>query len=408
LRLLTLGDVEFNKGACHWIITALRGVEGKEQDVVFAEIHDFAAALDDEGQRPALISAIRLLGEIGRPQARKWLSGLVSGDHNHSVRFHALVALLHCLRGEELQKEEFARLMPLLEEPEFSDIGRLTLELLEPRLLPEELQPALSRLLESPHVAVQKFALRKMGEFGSPAVVRTLLRQLGDSDYARRDTAAHSLRKIPAARAALSKEFLACDDPSKAWTIAEILSAHKGHWRRDTLDEAWQRLRLAVEAGDRIQTAFLHFLKSASLDYVYTQLASCGAQLKKARRYKEATRFLTLLKEFPDFKSEDKFILAVTQLKQHTHDVAVTARRHDPALELLVKLHHSSAFSLLDALKKEKDLTPDDLIYLGFCFAEGSAEERPLGEGILRFLAHRSPRTKIGKSAKNKLRLLTA
>jgi hypothetical protein len=82
-----------------------------------------------------------------------------------------------------------------------------------------------------------------------------------------------------------------------------------------------------------------------------------------------------------------------------------TARRHDPALDLLADLYRSSAFPLLEALKKEKALEPEDLFYLGFSLAEGSAEEHTLGEDILEFLAHRYPRTKIGRSAKNKLKL---
>lgn len=407
-QLLTQGDLEVNKAACDLVTAALHEMGEKEQEDLYAEVETFAAALGEQGQRTALISALRLLGQLGRPQARKWLFGFVAADHHHSVRFHALVALLHCLRGQELHKGELARLLPLLEEAEFSDTLRLTLELLESHPLPEECQPVLSRLLESPHMTVQKFALRKMGEFDSPVVVRTLVQQLGDSDYTRRNAAARSLRRIPAARTALSKEFLACDDPGKAWAIAEILPTYEGKWRRDTLDEIWQRLQAAIEAEDRIQGAYLHFLKSVNVDYAYAQLASHGAQLKKAKKCKEATRFLSLLKEFPAFNAEDKFILAIAQLKLHTHDVVPTARRHDPALDLLMDLYRSSAFPLLEALKKEKALEPEDLFYLGFSFAEGSAEERTLGEGILEFLVHRYPHTKIGKSAKNKLRLLTA
>jgi len=176
----------------------------------------------------------------------------------------------------------------------------------------------------------------------------------------------------------------------------------------DTLDQIWERLQAAIEAEDRIQSAYLHLLKSVDADYVYAQLAARGAQLKKAKKYKEATRFLFPLKEFPAGNAEDKFLLAIAQLKLHTHDVVLAARRHDPALDLLADLYRSSAFPLLETLKKEKALEPEDLFYLGFSFAEGSAEERTLGEGILKFLADHYPRTKVGKSAKNKLKLLAA
>src|SRR5256712_5294794 len=408
LQLLPQGDSELNKAVCDAVAAALREMGEEEQEELYSEVELFAGTLDEQSQCTALVSAIRLLGQLGRPQARKWLFGFVSADHHHSVRFHALVALRHCLRGQELRKDECARLLPLLEEPEFSDTMRLALDLLESHPLPEEYQPILARLVESPHVAVQKFVLRKMGEFDSPAVVRTLVQQLGDPDPARRDAAVRSLCKIPAARPVLSKEFLACDDPSKAWAIAEVLPTYEGKWRRDTLDQIWERLQAAIEAEARIQGAYLYFLKSVDADYAYAQLAARGAQLKKAKKYKEAIRFLSPLKEFPAGNAEDKFLLAVAQLKLHTHDVVLATRRHDPALELLADLYRSSAFPLLETLKKEKVLEPEDLFYVGFSFAEGAAEERTLGEGILKFLADHYPRTKVGKSAKNKLKLLAA
>jgi len=406
LQLLLVGDTEVNKTICDLVATTLRDLEEKEQEVLYSEIDTFATALNSQEQRAATISAIRLLGILGRPQARKWLIGFIGLEQHHSVRFHALVALLHCLRGQDLHKAELTRLLSLLEDREFSDTVRLTLDLLDAHELSEEYQPTLARLLESPHVTVQKFALRKMGEFDSPVVVRTLVQQLDDADTARRDAAARSLRKIPAARTALTKEFLACEDPSKAWVIAEILPTYEGKWRRDTLDDVWERLETALEAEERISGAYLHFLKQVDPEYAYGQFSARGDKLKKAKKYKEAIRFLSPLKEFPTWTVEDKFALAVAQLKLHSHDVVSAPSRHDPALDLFADLYRSSAFPVFETLKKEKGLEPDDLFYVGFRFAEGTSEVRSLGEDVLEFLAEKYPRAKVGKSAKNKLKLL--
>ena len=406
LQLLLVGDTEVNKTICDLVATTLRELDEKEQEVLYGEVNAFATTLNPQEHRVATISALRLLGTLGRPQARKWLIGFIGSEQHHSVRFHALVALLHCLRGQDLHKAELTRLLPLLEEKDFSDTVRLTLDLLEAHELSEEYQPILARLLESPHGAVQKFALRKMGEFDSPAVVRTLVQQLDDQDTARRDAAARSLRKIPTARTALTKEFLACEDPSKAWVIAEILPVYEGKWRRDTLDEVWERLATALEAEERIVGAYLHFLKQVDPEYAYTQFATRGDKLKKAKKYKEAVRFLSPLKEFPTWTAEDRFALAVAQLKLHSHDVVSAPSRHDPALDLFAELYRSSAFPVFETLKKEKGLDPEDLFYLGFRFAEGTSEVRSLGEDVLEFLAEKYPRAKVGKNAKNKLKLL--
>jgi HEAT repeat protein len=404
LRMLVSGGDEFNKTVCDLMTPAMRELDPKDQPMLYDEIESLAKTLDVREQRPAVVSAARLFGQLGRPQARRWLFRFVGPEHPAILRSHALVALLRCLRDEDIKKDEYAKLFPLLEEAEFSEVARLALEILDQHPLPEDCRPVLSRLLGSPHGSVQKFALRKMGDFGSPATVRMLVQQLGDPDYRRRDIAAHSLHKIPEARAALIKELVACDNPSKAWTIAELLPSYEGKWRQDTLETLWKRLQAAIAAQDRIQNSFIHVLKSAGADYTYEQLATHAARLIKAKKYKEAVGFLAPLKEFSEFKAEDKFRLALAQLKLHPPTVG--DRRQDSALDLLCEIYRGSAYPVLEALRKEKSLTADDLFYLGFRLTERAGEERALGKGLLEHLAARLPRNKVGKNAKNKLKLI--
>ncbi len=406
LRMLVGGTDEFNKAVCDLMTPALRDMNPKEVEQLYDEVEKFAAKLDAKEQRPAVVSAMRLLGQLGFAKARRWLFRFVGPEHHPALRSHALVALLHCLAKEELHKDEYARLFSLLEEKELSEVTRLALDLLDAHPLPEDSRSLLSRLVESPHEAVKQFALRRMGDFGSAATVRTLVQQLGDPDYRRRDIAAVSLHKIPEARAALIKELIECDNPSKAWTIAEILPSHEGKWRQDTLTALWKRLQAAVEAEDRIQASFLHVLKHASAEYVYEQLADQGARLVKAKKYKEALGFLTPLKEFPAFKPEDKFRLALAQLKLHSHTVAPASHRHEPAVELLSDLYRDSAYPVFETLRKEKSLAPEDFFYAGFSLVERPGDERNLGKSLLEHVAAKVPRTKIGKGAKNKLKLL--
>jgi HEAT repeat protein len=404
LRMVFAGSDEFNKSLCDLMTPMLREMDPKEQEQFYAEIEAFVAKLDLTEQKAAAISAVRFLGQLGRPQARRWLFKLLAPEHPANLRTHALVALLRCLREQDLRKEEYLNLFSLLEEADFTEVTRLTLELLDAHPLPEDSRPVLSRLLESRHQAVQKFALRKMGDFGTPATVRTLIEQLGDSDYRRRHIAARSLQRIPEARAALFKELIACHDASKAWSIAEILPAYNGKWRQDALDAVWKRLQQAIAAEDRIQTAFLHVLKQTGREHAYDQLAAHGAKLIKAKKYKEALRLLNSLKQVSELKPEDKFRFAVAELKSHSHGVA--SHRQQPALDQLTDLYRNSAFPLFEAIRKEKTLTPDDLFFIGFSLVERTGEERHLGKALLEHLSTRFPRTKIAKSSKNKLKLL--
>jgi HEAT repeat protein len=403
LQMLAAGTDETNRVICDLLTPAVREMDTKEHDALYDEVESLATKLDVKQQRPAVVSAMRLFGQLGRPQARRWLFRFVGAEHHPAVRSHALVALLRCLREQDVRKEEYAKLFPLLEEAEFSEATRLALDLLDAHELPDDSRSLLAKLMQSPHTDVQKFALRKMGDVGTPATVRTLVEQLGDPDYRRRDVAASSLRKIPEARAALIKELTACADASKAWSIAELLPSFEGKWRQDILETLWNRLREAIDAQGRIQTAFLHVLKQADAEMAYNRLAEQGAKLVKAKKYREAIGFLMPLKEFPQFKPENKFHLAWAQLKLHAHTVA--SHKNHPAVELFTDLYRNSAYPVFEALKKEKSLAPEDLFALGFGLAERTGQERGLGIDLLEHVAEKFPRNKIGKSAKNKLKL---
>ena len=403
LQMLATGTDESNRVVCDLMTPVLREMDGKEQEGFYDEVESFAAKLDSKEQRAALISAMRLFGQLGRPQARRWLFKFVGAEQHPAVRAHALVALLRCLREQDLRKDEYTKLFAILEESQATEATRLTLDLLDGHELPDDSRAVLGKLMQSPHSDVQKFALRKMGDVGTPATVRTLVEQLGDPDYRKRDVAAGSLRKIPDARAALIKEFVACTDASKAWSIAELLPSFEGKWRQDVLDALWKRLQKAIEDEDRIQTAFLHVLKRADPDFAYQRLAEHGGKLVKAKKFKESIGFLLPLKDFPGAKPENKFHLALAQLKLHSHTVA-TNRQH-PAVELLTDLYRGSAYPVFETLKKEKVLAPEDLFALGFSLVERAGQERGLGIDLLEHVAEKFPRNKIGKSAKNKLKL---
>ena len=76
----------------------------------------------------------------------------------------------------------------------------------------------------------------------------------------------------------------------------------------------------------------------------------------------------------------------------------------DAALDLLVHLEESR-FPASTRLKRERALDPEELYAVGFALAETHGAGRRIAEDILGHLAARHPRTKVGKSARNKLAL---
>ena len=105
LQMLGSGTDDTNRIVCDLMTPVLREMDAKEQESFYDEVESFAAKLDVKEQRPAMISAMRLLGQLGRPQARRWLFKFVGADQHPAVRAHALVALLRCLRDQDIRKD---------------------------------------------------------------------------------------------------------------------------------------------------------------------------------------------------------------------------------------------------------------------------------------------------------------
>ncbi|HVM95831.1 MAG TPA: HEAT repeat domain-containing protein, partial [Candidatus Acidoferrales bacterium] len=302
---------------------------------------------------------------------------------------------------------EIDTLLGLLDGDDEAGILRPAIHLLDEQTLSRDYLAQLNRLAESPQPAVKRFAIQKLGGFESVAVVKTLIGYLTDDSYARRDQATASLKKLPAARKDLMKELIACDDERKAWTLADILLVHDRDWKRDSIDALWKRLQDGIEnREDRLYTAYLHFLNALDAEAVATRVRERADALRKKKDFASAAKWLTLLKDTPAFDAETQFLLAVTDLKAHPRVLSAVVRRHDAALDLLRSLLRSR-FSVTERLRKERSFEPDELLYIGFQLAEGVGDEKAAAAEILDHIVKKSGRTKAGKAAKNKLRLLT-
>ena len=404
--LMGSDDFDTNRAACDAVIATVPALDARARSDLFARTDALAAHA--KGQRTALVAAAKLFGALAEPKARKRLFALLGSDEPQAVRTHALAALVQCLRGQKLAASEVQTLLPLLDEDDETGVLRPTIHLLEDQTLDRGYLAQLNRLAESPQPLVKRFAVQKLGGFESGAVVKSLIGYLTDDSYARRDQATASLKTLPAARTALMKELLACDDERKAWTLVDILLAHDRSWKRDVVDGLWERLQTAIEGrDDRLYTAYFHFLNALDAEALSARVRTRADRLRKSKAFAIAAKWLGLLKDSSGFDTEAQFALAVAELKSHRHGLAPAVRRHDTALDLLSGLARS-AFPAGERLRKERALTPDELFYVAFNFAEGGPDDKALARELLQHLAAKHGRTKVGKAAKNKLRLLPA
>ncbi len=397
-------DFDANRQACDALIAIVPALEARARSDLFSRTEQLAAKA--KGHRTALVAAAKLFGALGEAKARRRLFALLDEREPAVVRTHALAALTQCLRGQPLTGAEVDALLPLLGDSDEAGIIRPAVRLLEDQPLDRRYLTLLNRLAESPQPLVKRFAVQKLGGFESGTVVKTLIGYLTDDSYARRDQATTSLKTLPAARTPLMKEFLACDDERKAWTIADVLLMHDRGWKRDTLTELWKKLEGALEKReDRLFAPYFHFLSALDADDVAERVRARTEQLRKSKRFADSVKWLTLLKDAPTFDAELKFALAVAELKSHARPLGGPTRRHDLALELLRELA-ASTFPLAERLRRERALSPEELYYAGFNLAEGRGEERAVARDLLEHVAAKHARTKVGKAAKNKAKLI--
>ena len=62
LQMLVSGTDEFNKSVCDLMTPMMREMDDKEQNQLYDDVEAFATSLDVKQQRPAAVSALRLLG----------------------------------------------------------------------------------------------------------------------------------------------------------------------------------------------------------------------------------------------------------------------------------------------------------------------------------------------------------
>jgi HEAT repeat protein len=259
-------------------------------------------------------------------------------------------------------------------------------------------------LLEAPDVAVRRVALEKVGGRDSAAVAAALLIQIEHPDRGLRDDALNHLTQLKHGREALTRALLTAATPDQAWVLARaeapFAKAFPTAWR----EQLFTKTAAALEEGDRRADAWLFLLRTADAAETRDRLENRALALRKKKDYARALIYLRTLARDPACGLSIRLELAACGLKVSRQDLSAEARANDPALEQFARLIHAQPAELSAYIQKASWLTPADLLYLGFHFAEREGAEKKFGGDMLRLVIKRSPRTKVAQNAKSKLR----
>jgi hypothetical protein len=272
--------------------------------------------------------------------------------------------------------------------------------------IPKGSSTSLIKLLDARDPAVRRFAARKLGNLGGIRAARRLVALLSDSDPSLRDAVADSLSRMPESVMLLMDLLERQTDIHRAWTVAHIVKNHAQKIPAPILREHIKKTVDLLLRGERIAEPWMHVARHAGPRLLYSALMSRAARLKKARRYAEVEALLRPLLRTEEFDTSARFELALASLRASAYVEGVPPRTPDSPLDLFKQLARDPAFPFIQRIRKERGhLDSEDLYWLGFHLAEGAGEEKSIGAELLRMVAQNEGKSKLGRNARNKLKL---
>lgn len=344
---------------------------------------------------------IRLLAALGDPRGEAVFWPRVEPGNPPELRAAALQALggLPTPSG----RDKLGRLLDCAASADFR-VAAPALMILKGVALSDRTWKDWLPLLEAPDPAVRRFGIDKLQAKDTAEVAAALVRQLQHPDRALREQALAALSRLEEGRTALAQQLKTAASADEAWNLARAQAPFVGQYPPALRSEIFTQAAAYLEAGDRRAEALLYLLREADARELRDRLEERALALRKKKQYATSLAYLRLLTRDPACGEAIRFEAAACALKISSHDLGVDSRAADPCLGQFAGLLHRHETPPIAYVEKAKWLEPEDLFYLGFHFAEGGRQEQEFGGKVLQLVISRSPRSKLAKDAKSKLR----
>ncbi len=349
---------------------------------------------------PSERAVVRLLAALDDPRVEKVLWDRVMPPHAPEMRATALQALGKW--AESPSKEQMQRLLACATDADFR-VGAPALLILQGLPIAKASAQWLA-LFQAPDVAVRRFAVEKLGDRDAADVALALLEQLHHGDAGLYDQALARLSELKAGRKALVDALLEADNPDRAWRMARAQSAWAKELPAAARTQIYNLACKYLEAGDRRSDALLFLLREDDTAALHGKLAARALALRKKKDYQTAQAYFRCLMRDPACPVPLRLEAAGCALKSSAHDLSAEARTADHAIQQLGRLIPNYEREALPFLHKSKWLSPDDLFYVGFHFAEQNGAAKKFGGQVLHLVLKKAGRAKVAKDAKSKLR----
>ncbi|MBL9020992.1 MAG: HEAT repeat domain-containing protein [Myxococcales bacterium] len=402
LKGLASSDADAAKAAALAVRAHVKGAETREKKTYATATLKFLETLEkkDPPSPSAVAATLKLLGFLEDKRAVPVLADRGRDPAvPDAVRMEAILALRFCMKEPTPEAVEALAIAAnagdrTLSQAALHTLGSLTLA--------GEAVKKIGPLASHPDADRAIFAIELVARQKGPEATHILVRALSARDKRVAEAAAKGLGGREDATTALAKALLEAESADRAWAIRTVLRPQAKRISAALKKQIVETALSRVKELDRGFEAHLDIAREADPDTIAEGLRDIAQKAKKGGKDPEkAHAVLSILCKSDKSTDEDRFALAVLDLHKSAKDTAASARAADEALLRFGKLLEGG-FDVLSALKKDKSLELDELYYLGFHFSE---RRQPIGEEILGVVVERGGRTKVGKMAKNKLKL---
>jgi len=365
-------------------------------------------------------SLLRLIGYLARPSTQSLLLKYADGEQPRPIRLAAIAGLRRIVAQSEARGTEKV-VEALIEFADGDDlaVAQSAVDTLRGARIPESLAKTFAGLAKSKNVSAQKLAMERLPAGGGAGAVKALVEALGGDDPTARDAAARGLAKAPEAVLPMTRALLATKDEQVARRYAGVIRSHRGHVSNQAIDEIVERVQQLMD---------VHFKGKATADQIVLErvlaelvsdiapakhvelLFDRAKRLRKAGKAVEAFGSLKpLLRSRADIDvaidDEQRFFLALLSLEAAGEGIIRTTRTDDPVFEQFSRLA-AKGYPVAKQLARAQDVSDEAIYALGFRLIEsGDGSNEELGAELLQGIIDERPRSKLAKSAKNKLKL---
>ena len=270
----------------------------------------------------------------------------------------------------------------------------------------EEAQDELLSLLdpkEHLHPQIRSFAMEALARFKDQRTARALVPFLEDEEEWARMRAAVALEGNIGARTMLQNRLLKATGEKEMKLLLRPLQSIAERLTPNFLRKAFNYMEELREQGFPAWTLLREFLWEADGDFVVKEGLARARRLRKESSFARTEELLLTIAMGREPDPEMRYEIAMAQILKNHRDVN-NPPQADPAMGHLQKLVEEGEGDLVSVLAKEKQLKPEDLLYIGLHFLGRSPRLAEFGGQVLGQLLKRWPHSKSAKVANQKIK----